>query len=319
MERVEKKGKKMNLPLGAIIAVKQCMKIKKGESVLIITDEKMNVLLPRYIEEACKKQKAKTTVLQIKPLERNGQEPEKGIAKMMKEFEVEFLITSKSLSHTKARRQACKAGARIASMPGITEFSFVEGGLTADYNLVKRLCVKMFNKIKNANKFEIKSANGTELTMEIGDYVIDIDEGLYHKPGNFGNLPAGEVCTSPNDLSVNGIAVIDKMGRFGENIVLEIENSFVKNIQGEKLKKEVDEIGKKARIIAEVGIGTNPKAKIIGNVLEDEKVFGTMHIALGNNVSFGGKNKVQFHQDGIITKPTLIVDGKTIIKDGVWV
>lgn len=320
MEGIEKKSEKMNIPIGAFVAVKQCMKIQKEEKVLIITDEKINQLLPRSIEYVCKQQHAKVTLVNIKPLERNGQEPEKELAEMMKEFDVEFLITSKSLSHTKARKEACKAGARIASMPGIKEFSFVEGGLTADYNEVKKLSLKMFNKIKKANKLEIKNSNGTNIILEIGDYEIDIDDGLYHKPGDFGNLPAGEVCTSPNDFSVNGKVVIDKMSRFGQNITLEIRNSFVEKIYGsDVLEKEVELLGDKSRIIAEIGIGTNPKAKVIGNILEDEKVLGTLHIAIGNNMSFGGKNDIQFHQDGIILNPTLLVDGKIIIKNGIWI
>jgi len=319
MERVEKKSERMTKLLGAKVAVRQCMNIKKGESVLIITDEKMNPLFSEALKKECEALHAKVEVLKIKPLERNGQEPEKDVAKMMKEFDAEFLVTSKSLSHTRARKEACKAGARIASMPGITEFSFTQGGLTADYTQVKKLCLKMFKKISRAKKIEVKSSNGTDLMLEIGEYVLDIDEGLYHKPGSFGNLPAGEVCTSPNDFSVNGRIVIDKMGRYGENIVLDVKNSFVEDISGSKaLIEEVEKLGKKARMIAELGIGTNPKAKIIGNVLEDEKVFGTVHLALGNNISFGGKNDVQFHQDGIIIKPTLLADGKMIIKDGCW-
>ncbi|MFZ8830027.1 MAG: aminopeptidase, partial [Candidatus Aenigmatarchaeota archaeon] len=85
----------------------------------------------------------------------------------------------------------------------------------------------------------------------------------------------------------------------------------------EKLEKIFRELGEKARQIAEFGIGTNPKAKIIGNILEDEKVFGTCHFALGNNVNFGGNNDVSFHLDGIIEKPTIIVDGKEIMRNGV--
>jgi len=320
MEGFEEKSEEMRVPKGAAIAVKQCMKIKKGENVLIITDEKMNRYLVDSIEHVCKQQGAKTAVVFIEPLKRNGEEPKKEIADLMKEFDAEFLITSKSLSHTKARKEACKAGARIASMPGVSEFSFTKGGLTADYNIVKKLCLKMFFKIKKAKSIEIKSYNGTDIKLEIGDYAIDIDEGLYHKPGNFGNLPAGEVSTSPNDFSVNGKLVIDKMGRFGENIVFEIKDSFVENIYGSKiLEDEVNELGDKARIMAEFGIGTNPKAKVIGNVLEDEKVLGTVHLAIGNNMSYGGKNDVQFHQDGIVLKPNLLAESKIIIKDGAWV
>ena len=72
-------------------------------------------------------------------------------------------------------------------------------------------------------------------------------------------------------------------------------------------------------IVAELGIGTNEKALLCGNTLEDEKVYGTVHIAFGTNTSFGGKNKADCHMDGIILKPTLYLDGKIIIADGEFV
>jgi len=309
----------MDLSFGAKTAVKQCMNVKSGERVLILTDRKMPKEMPLSLKEVCEKLNAKITLKEIEPLVRSGVEPDRETAELMKEFDVEFLITSKSLSHTNARREACKCGARIASMPKITEFSFTKGGLTANYFQVKKLCEKMFNQIKDKKEIKITSKNGTELEMSIGDHYLDIDEGLYHKPGDFGNLPAGEVDTAPNDESTNGVVVIDSMGRFGKNIKIEIEDGVAKNIKGcEELLKEVNDVGNKARVIAEIGIGTNPKAKIIGNVLEDEKVFGTIHIALGNNVSYGGKNNVAFHQDGIVVKPTLIADGRVLIKNGKW-
>jgi len=67
-----------------------------------------------------------------------------------------------------------------------------------------------------------------------------------------------------------------------------------------------------------LGVGTNPKAKITGNVLEDEKVFGTAHIALGNNTAFEGKVDVPVHVDGVFTKPTIFLDKKKIIEKGVF-
>ncbi|MBU5690223.1 MAG: aminopeptidase [Candidatus Aenigmatarchaeota archaeon] len=305
--------------LGAKIAVNQCMKISENENVLIITDEKVDQNIVVAIKNECLKNKSNVVLHKIQPLLTNGQEPDKETAKIMKEFDAEFLITSKSLSHTKARINACKSGARIASMPGIEKFSLIKGGLTADYNKIKKLCLKMFFLVKDCNKIKVISENGTDIEMSVGMYEWDIDEGLYHKPGDFGNLPAGEVDTSPSDYSVNGKLIVDKMGKH-ENIEFKIKDSFAKEIKGPKnFIDKIDEIGDKARIVAEIGIGTNPKAKIIGNVLEDEKVLGTVHIAFGNNTSYGGKNKVQFHQDGIILKPTLIADDKKIIKNGVWI
>ena len=73
---------------------------------------------------------------------------------------------------------------------------------------------------------------------------------------------------------------------------------------------------KNARNIAEFGIGTNYQARVIGNILQDEKVLGTCHIAFGNNSSFGGKVYSEMHIDNVIQKPTIVVDKEIIMKDG---
>jgi leucyl aminopeptidase (aminopeptidase T) len=82
------------------------------------------------------------------------------------------------------------------------------------------------------------------------------------------------------------------------------------------LEDAIADLGKPARNIAELGVGTNDRAIITGKVLEDEKVLGTVHLALGNNVGFGGTCDVPVHLDGIILRPTLVIDDEVIIKEG---
>jgi leucyl aminopeptidase (aminopeptidase T) len=305
---------------GARIAVNQCMAIKKGERVLIITDKNMPKELSEALMLAVKETGAECEIKLIEPLKVNGQEPPQETAESMKIPDALFLMTSKSLSHTKARRDASESGVRIASMPKVTEFSFTEGGLTADYQEVKELIEKIHYQLKNAKTIRITSENGTDLEAIIESRKWDEDDGLIHEKGKFCNLPAGEIAVAPVEGTARGIVVIDKMEHYGNNIKYVVKNGFVERIEGsESLEKDVDNAGLKARNIAEIGIGANPNAKVIGNVLEDEKVFGTTHIAIGNNLSFGGKIDVPLHLDGIILKPTLEVDGKVLIKDGKWV
>jgi len=295
------------------------MNVQPGESVLIITDKNMPKDITKVLYEESRKITKNVILKEIPPLDRDGQEPSKEVADLMKQPNVLFLVTSRSLTHTKARREACKSGVRVASMPKVPISSLVDGGLTADYRKVRENCLKMLEALKEKTNIHLTSLNGTDLKMQIGQYKIDIDDGLYHEPGSFGNLPAGEVDTAPNSYSTNGILVIDKMGEYGEGIKITIKNGYAIKIEGsDKLKKTVINLGKDSRNIAELGIGTNPKAKIIGNILEDEKVYGTVHVALGNNVSYGGLCDVPFHDDGIIIRPTLKADDKILIKDGVW-
>ena len=309
-----------NLMIGARIAVNQCTNIKPEEKVLIITDSKM----PRNLSEALKKAvdeiRAKCTIKFTEPVKVNGQEPSHEIAELMKKPDVLFLVTSASISHTKSRRDASKAGVRIASMPKVTEFSFTEGGLTADYREVKKLTEKMYEKLKDAKVIRITSENGTDFIARVEGRKWDKDDGIIDRNNNFDNLPSGEVCAAPIEGTSQGIVIIDKMEKYGEKIRYTVRNGFVEKIERSKLlEKDVEEIGHDARNIAEIGIGTNPKARIIGNILEDEKVYGTVHIAIGNNLSFGGSVDVPLHLDGIILKPTLEVDGKILMKNGKWI
>jgi len=305
---------------GAKTVIRQCLKVKPGEKALILTDKNISSSIPQILLEALKEVNAISKIKIIEPLEFDGQEPSEEIASLMKNFDVIILATSKSLTHTKAREDACKAGARIASMPGITEFSFIEGGLTADYEEVKELVEKIHEKVKGSKEIEITSDNGTNFKAKVEGRRWFKDDGMIDEKGKFSNLPAGEVFIAPLEGTSEGILVFDKMGRFGENIKIEVKNGIAEKIEGsELLEKVIQEIGEKARNIAEIGIGANPKAKVIGNVLEDEKVLGTVHVALGNNFHFGGKIDVPFHADGIILKPNLEVDGKLLIKNGKWI
>jgi leucyl aminopeptidase (aminopeptidase T) len=145
------------------------------------------------------------------------------------------------------------------------------------------------------------------------------DTGICQRRGEFINLPAGEIFVAPREGSANGSLVID--GAFWdvlkEPVKVTIKDGYAARFVGAKnTVKALDKQGKKGRNVAELGIGMNPKAKIIGNVLEDEKVKGTVHIAFGDNSTFGGKIKAGIHMDGIITKPTLIVDDKVIMEKG---
>jgi len=308
----------MDLMIGARIAVNQCMNIKPSEEVLIITDNKMPKSLSEALKKAVDEIGVKCTIKYMEPIKENGQEPSHEIAELMKTPDVLFLVTSKSLSHTRARREASKAGVRIASMPKVTEFSFSEGGLTTDYMIVRELIEKMHGQLKNAKIIRVTSPNGTEFTTSVENREWEEDDGLINKKGKFCNLPAGEIATAPVEGITQGTIVFDKMGELGENIKLTVRDGYAIKIEGPRLEEAVNKIGRDARNIAEIGIGANPKARIIGNVLEDEKVFGTVHVALGNSLSLGGKVDVPLHVDGIILKPTLEVDGKIIIEDGKW-
>ena len=150
------------------------------------------------------------------------------------------------------------------------------------------------------------------------------EEGtLIKEKGSFHNLPSGESCLAPVEGTANGTFIVDAsfLEKVDKPIKLTVKEGYVVDIRGgktaAKLKKLLKSIGdKNAYNIAELGIGTNDKAKITGEILEDEKVLGTAHIALGNNISYGGKINVPIHLDGVFFKPTIFVDDKKIMENG---
>lgn len=301
---------------GAEIAIINCLGYRPNESLLIITDnlhERIGRLFLKTAQRICK---AELRYEVMKATGGHGKEPPERIAELMKKYDVVLLATRYSLSHTKARQAASRAGARIASMPGITLKSLASGGMLADYTEVRKMCNKMFKRIRKCKHILLTSPYGTNLEMKFGRHKWYEDTGYLRKRSDFGNLPAGEVDGSPNEGSSRGTLVFNYIEGAKGRVKLEIRNGFVVRCSDPKFNKLLSEKGR--RNIAELGIGTNRKARDTKNMLEAEKILGTVHVALGNNTYYGGSCKVPFHQDGIISKPTLVADGKVLIRDGKW-
>ncbi|CAG0973780.1 MAG: Thermophilic metalloprotease (M29) [Candidatus Methanoperedens nitroreducens] len=298
--------------------VMECYGVKSGEKVLIVVDISTPAPIGKSLFEAAKNLGCEVILMTILPRTRHGEEIPLPVAEAMKTSDVVIAPTTFSLTHTQARINACKAGARVASMPGVTEKMMAHGGMTADYNKINKIAIELNKKLENAKKIRVVTHSGTDILFDLEGCKWFMDTGMCLEPGCSSNLPAGELYIAPKDA--NGIFVVDgSMSSFGlldSPLEFTVKNRYVTDIRGKnalKLNSILDKVGKKARNIAEFGIGINPKAKLIGNVLEDEKVAGTVHVALGDNSTFGGDVIAGIHLDGIIKEPELFVDGERFI------
>ena len=298
--------------------VRNIINLQLLDRVLIVTDKK-KFKIGKMIYDAAKKVNLESILMVMEPRNRDGEEPPAAVSAAMQQADVIIAPTEYSLTHTKAVKEARKNGARVFSMPGIEEFSLVKGGMTADYSVVQRNVAKMFSIVQNSSNIEVESKNGTKIKFSVEKRKWEKDDGIV-KPGECGNLPGGEIFVAPVENSANGRIAFDHIALAKGKLELILENGEIKEMKGdkEKMQRIFDELGYRAKIIAEFGIGCNPKSKIIGNTLEDEKVFGTVHIAFGNNTGFGGTNEVTFHQDGVIDEPTVTVDRRLIMRNGKW-
>ncbi|NSW75209.1 MAG: aminopeptidase [Candidatus Atribacteria bacterium] len=313
---------------GAMIAVRDCMGVKVGESVLVVTDTGKLKLAESFVL-ALHTLGVDGTLLIMTPRSHHAEEPPREVKAALSACDVALLVTTMSLTHTHARMEATAKGVRIASMPGLTEDMMTVGAMTADYQEVSELSWKLTRLMEKTRMVEITTDKGTNLRMSLEGRKPGLppDDGLYREKGRWGNLPAGEVYIAPVEESVEGVAVIDgsmsPMGLLSEPIRLTIRRGRVVEIQGGKeaqaLSNFLENLGDpNAYVVGELGIGTNHKARVTGNILEDEKAFRTVHIALGMNVDMGGVIESKTHNDGIICNPTVKFDGTMVMNEGIF-
>jgi len=306
----------------SVIALRDCMGLQKNETLLVITDElKRDIGLA--LHEAGKELCSESMLIEIKAREINGQEPPEAVAKMMKLVDVVVCPTSKSLTHTDARRNAVKEGVRVGTMPGIT-IDAMSRCLNADYDKIIALTDFIADRMEGVSTIRVVTDKGTDVTMPVKDRMIIRSKGVLRNKGESGNLPSGEVFLAPWEDKTQGRVVIDgsmaSIGMINTPIVVDIVDGYAENITGgeeaKRLVEILDKSGRDARAVAEFGIGTNYKAKLTGLILEDEKVFGTIHIAFGNNITMGGRISVSSHLDGLVKEPDVYFDDQLIMKKG---
>jgi aminopeptidase len=228
--------------------------------------------------------------------------------------------TVQSLSHTAARKRASETGVRCATLPGVTE-EMLARVMSADMEGLRRKGRAVAEALDRASEARITDSNGTDLTLDISGREAIPDAGELTERGAFGNLPCGEGFLSP--VTGNGTLVIDGslagIGKAEEPVELVIEGGHLTSArggQGMAFMELLTAHGEDGTNIAELGIGTNEKAKLTGEVLEDEKIGGTCHIAFGASAGIGGTVQVPVHLDCVVMKPTVELDGEPIVRDG---
>ena len=305
----------------ARIAVNECLGARRGEKMLILTDEPLRDIGYAFFE-AGREAACETILCEILPRRNSGEPPPEPIPAFWKRFDLFLAPTSRSLTHTKARKEASEAGVRGATLPGISADTMARC-LSADYLEIARRSERLAAILTQGKTARVTTPAGTDITLSIEGREAIADTGLLTQRGAFGNLPAGEAFLAPVEGSSEGIIVVDgsvgDSGALSEPITLIVKAGYVTEIRGSKaegLERLLQPHGRDAYNIAELGVGTNEKARIVGNVLEDEKVLGTVHIAVGNNAFMGGRVNVPSHHDAVLRSPDLIIDGQPVMRAG---
>jgi leucyl aminopeptidase (aminopeptidase T) len=299
--------------------VRDCLAVSAGEQVLVVFDSSAGEL-GRLFGAAATALGAEVTTMEMEPTERDGQEPAAEVAEAMATADVVIAPTERSLSHTQARRRATAAGVRIATLPGVTE-EMLARAMSADPREVGRLAGMTAKRLSDASAARITCPNGSDLTLSLEGRRGQVDDGRLDSPGSFGNLPCGEAFIAPLEDRGDGRLVVDgSIAGFGvldEPVELTVESGLLTGATGAIGERLLETLAAgEGQNVAELGVGTNGRARPSGNVLEDEKILGSVHVAFGSSAGIGGTVQASVHIDCVVLKPELTLDGEPVTAGG---
>jgi leucyl aminopeptidase (aminopeptidase T) len=299
----------------------ECLGVRRGERIAVLHNG-VHVAIAEALAGAAERRGAEVRVVEFPPTSRPGAEPVPEVASALTWADAAFGATSISLSHTRTRIEASRRGLRFASMPTLTHEIF-RRTLPVDYEWMSALGAEIAMPLTAADQCRLQSAEGTNVVLSLQGREGRNDDGNLRAAGAFGNLPAGEAYIAPVETAGEGTIVFDGAltgyGILDEPLVVELRDGAVTAAHGlaaDYLLATLDSGGPGGRHVAELGIGTNPAAQIVGVVLEDEKVLGTAHIAFGSSTGVGGVNQSSIHLDGILRRPTVTIGDDTVLDAG---
>jgi len=319
-------------------AVENCLKVRAGEKAVIITDEPTRAIgaaLRQAVE-------AITEPARFFVMEDFGARPidfPAEIGEALAAADVSIYAAQGVKGELQSfRRHMLKAvesnpKLRHAHMIGITPEIMCDG-MCSDYAEIQRVSKLVYEKVKDAREIRVQADSGSDITARFSPELKWIISDGQILPGKFKNLPDGEVFTAPE--TVDGVFVVDGcLGDYfterygslaGTPVTVEIKDGRALRAslkcENEALRQDLDEYlfasDENSPRVGEFAIGTNTGLnRLIYNLLQDEK-FPGVHMAFGHPYpsKTGATWDSRTHVDGVILKPTIIVDGEVLMEKG---
>lgn len=301
--------------------IETCMQLRSHENLLVITDPH-TAEIGQALYEAGSKVSDRVLMVMMPSTHRHGQEPPSPVADLMRRQHVVIAATRYSLTHTRARLISSKDGARIATMPGVTRSMLIEGGMTADFDALQNHIASMARILRKHRNVKIMNDDGDAMEFVISGRWNLEDNGICNRPGQVTNLPAGKIFAEVKPESVSGVLKINGTWdsiSITEPICIIVDEGKIVDIQttdegvlGDQILELIDEKMETIKIV-EFGFGMNPKARISGSALEDEKVLGSCYIVLQQPAS---RRSHELRATGILTEQTVLLGDHRLIDKG---
>ena len=301
--------------------VNRCLAVREDEDVLVICDPSREDI-GQALHEGALQAGGDSVLLVLPPRPERGTEPPPAVAAAFAACDVFLAPCLPSLSHTKARKRASEHGARGATLPGVERAMFARL-MSAEFDLMAQRSRRVAELLTQADEAHFTCPDGSDITFDLTGRTAIPDAGDLTAPKAFGNLPCGEGFISP--ATGSGVFVGKTIGHLGmsdDRVELHVDQGRLTGTTGalgRQLEEHLDAYGPDGRHLAELGVGTNDRAQLTGNLLEDEKILGTVHVAFGASAGIGGTVNVPVHEDCVVLDPTLTIGGTTVVENGRFV
>ena len=313
-------------PAGALAIVQNAAVVKPGERVAVIADERSRPVAEHFVAAVAAVGGCAELILIPLPHSHGVQPPEDKVAAIMKAH-VALGATTFSLSHTPLRVGFCRCGGRFLSLADYDLEMLAGGGTLADFAATAPVVRRVATCLEQARTVHIRTRGGSDLRCVVAGRKAMAAPAYCPNPGDFGSPPDIEANITPIEDQTEGVLIVDgsiplpSIGLVETPVVITIKRGRAVNVTGGReaveLKRVWDTAGNPAvRVAAELGLGLNRAARLCGRMLEDEGVYGTVHIGFGSNVTIGGKNAAPLHIDAVCRHATVRTDRQVIMEDG---
>lgn len=313
----------------ALVAEKvvgQVLALKPGETVCILRDtEEDSRPFTAVISAAVRQAGAEPVSLIIIPRTVGGQELPEPVAGAFLRSSAVINIARWPITHSRAASAALGAGTRTCNLRGFQDGMLDSPGVTTDYEAVRRNALTVDALLERASEVHFTTAEGSDVTMRLCGRKGKAQTGFADEPGKFSGLPDGEATVAPLEGTTQGRIInpyiIDRIGLVDEPFRMEIKDGWIAGVEGGRQARNLldmfDEFDPNARRIAsQFALGMNPDCRVFPDTKEVSKRLGTLHVAMGDNISLGGTIQSGLHIDIVILNPTVRLDGKRILENG---
>ena len=299
---------------GARTVLATCAGLRKGEHLLLIKDADVNPDA-EALARAAEKAGAKVTVLRSRGAV--GREPSGEIAGQMLRSDLTMFSVNEERTliwgHSDAKLNALKKGRRVLFLTQAVETAPSESELRKIRERTNRLA----DIIERSSEITLVTGKGFRLELALAGRKALRLSSLLSDPGSWGAVPDyAEAGVAPLETGSNGTFRVDglimTLGKVTTPVDLRFESGRLVEINGGRMARDFDTLlGKdpSSRVLAELGFGTNHLRRDVRGEFDDKKGLGCVHIAMGDNHTFGGMNRAPLHVDCMATRPQVFIDG----------